>query len=98
MELNIVCEMEKQMKAMDELHRKMIKDPKVDWDSEKRKLSFTRHLINGTPAPKDVVFPVVHSRSVDVSWSCDEEELDGEEKKELVYCVEVKKAVESECG
>ena len=98
MELSIVCEMEKQMKAMDELHRRKIADLKVEWDSEKRKLSFTKHLINGAPVPKDVVLPAVHSLSVDVSWSCDEEELNEEERKELVYCVEVKKATVSEEG
>ena len=99
MELNIVCEMEKQRKAMDELRRRKIADLKVEWDSEKRKLSFTRHLINGAPVPKDVVFPTVHNTSVDVSWNCDgEEELNEEDKKELVYCVEVKKASISEGG
>ena len=99
MELNIVCEMEKQRKAMDELHRRKIADLKVEWDSEKRKLSFTRHLINGAPVPKDVVFPAVHNTSADVSWDCDEEEeLNEEDKKELTFCVEVKKATESESG
>ena len=57
MELNIVCEMEKQMKAMDELHRRKIADLKIQWDSEKRKLSFTRHLINGAPFPKRCCVP-----------------------------------------
>ena len=61
MELNIVCEMEKQMKAMDELHRRKIADLRISWDNEKRKLSFTRHLINGAPVPKDTVFPAVHN-------------------------------------
>ena len=98
MELNIACEMEKQMKAMDELHAKVMKDLKIEWDSEKRKLSFTRHLINGAPVPKDVVFPIIYNISVDVSWNCGEEELSEEERKELVYCVGVKKAAENEEG
>ena len=99
MELNIVCEMEKQRKAMDELRRRMIKDLKVEWDSEKRKLSFTRHLINGAPVPKDVVFPTILNTSADISWSCDdEEELNEENKKELVYCVEMEKTAENESG
>ena len=97
MELNIVCEMEKQMKAMNELHRKMMKDLRIEWDNEKRKLSFTRHLINGAPVPKDVVFPAVLNTSADVSWSCDDEEgLSEEDKKDLAYCAEVKKAAENE--
>ena len=94
MELSIVCEMEKQRKALDELYKRKMKNLNVEWDSEKRKLSFTRHLINGAPVPKDVIFPSVLYRSVDVSWSCDEEELD--EEKELIYCVEMKKFSESE--
>ena len=85
--MNIVCEMEKQMKAMDELHRRRkIADLKIEWDNEKRKLSFTKHLINGAPVPKDVVFPAVYNKGVDVSWNCDEErELSEEDKKELTY-------------
>ena len=68
--MNIVCEMEKQMKAMDELHRRRkIADLKIEWDNEKRKLSFTKHLISGAPVPGDVVFPAVHNASIDVSWS-----------------------------
>ena len=98
MELNIVCEMEKQRKAMDELHRRMLKALKVDWNSEKRKLSFTRHLINGAPIPKDVVFPAVCCASANVSWSCNEKELSETDKKELVYCVKVKKVSENEEG
>ena len=55
MELNIAGEMGKQMKAMDKLHRRMIADLRIEWDNEKRKLSFTKSLINGAPVPKDVV-------------------------------------------
>ena len=98
MELNIVCEMEKQMKAMDELHRRMITGLKIEWDNEKRKLSLTRHLVSGAPVPKDVVFPITHSRSADVSWNCDEEELCEEDKKKVAYSVEVKKITENEDG
>ena len=98
MELNIVCEMEKQRKTMNELHEKMIADLRIEWDNEKRKLSFIGHLINGSPIPNDVVFPAVYCTSVDVSWSCEDEELDEDYKKNLVYRVEVKKATESGGG
>ena len=42
MELNIVCSMEEQRRTMEELHRMMMTDLKVEWDSEGRKLSFTK--------------------------------------------------------
>ena len=42
MELNIVCSMEEQRRTMEELHRMMMTDLKVKWDSEGRKLSFTK--------------------------------------------------------
>ena len=45
-----------------------------------------------------LLFPVVHSTTVDVSWNCDEEELSEEERKELVYCVELKKVTGGERG
>ena len=57
MELNIVCSMEKQRRTMEELHRAMMTDLKVEWDSEERKLSFTRTLFNGAPVPRNVKFP-----------------------------------------
>ena len=66
-------EMEKQMKAIGKLHRRKLTNLKIVWDSEKRKLSFTKHLINGAPVPKDIVLPAVYNRGVEVSWSCDEE-------------------------
>ena len=34
--------------------------------------------------------------TVDISWNCEEDEPREEERKELVYCVEVKKATEGE--
>ena len=38
------------------------------------------------------MFPAVYSTSIDVSWSCEEEEeREQEDKKELVYCVGLKK-------
>ena len=44
------------------------------------------------------MFPVVHNTTVDVSWNCNEEGLSKEERKELVYCVEVKKTTGGERG
>ena len=93
MEMSIVCEMEKQMKVIDEFHRRMIAGLNIEWSNEKRKLSFTKRLINGAPVPKDVEFPAVLNTSVDVSWSCDE--LCKEDRERLVYCVEAKKATEN---
>ena len=40
MELNVVCEMEKQMKAMDELHRRKTTDLSAGWDTESRETVF----------------------------------------------------------
>ena len=44
-ELNIVCEMEKQMKAMNELHKRKVTDLRIKWDSKKRGLSFTKSVM-----------------------------------------------------
>ena len=71
MELNIVSEMNKQRRTMEELHRAMMTDLKVEWDSSERKLSFTRTLFNGAPVPSNVKFPSVSSGGMDISWECD---------------------------
>ena len=56
MELNLVCSMEEQRRTMEELHRAMMTDLKIGWDSEGRKLSFTRALFNGAPVPSNISF------------------------------------------
>ena len=97
MELNLVCSMEEQRRAMEELHKMMMTDLKIEWDSEGRKLSFTRTLINGAPIPNNITFPSVRSRGIDISWDCDLSRMSEEDKK-VTYVVEVKKGVEEERG
>ena len=98
MELNLVCEMEEQRKTMEELHKTMMTDLKVGWDSEGRKLSFTRTLFNGVPIPSGVSFSSVLSQGVSVSWACDESKLGEEDKGKVKYSVEIKKGSEDEKG
>ena len=57
MELNLVCSMEEQRRTMEELHRTMMTDLKIGWDSEGKKLSFTRTLFNGAPVPSNIFIP-----------------------------------------
>ena len=98
MELNIVCSMEEQRRTMEELHRMMMTDLKVGWDSEGRKLSFTKTLFNGAPIPNNITFPSVLSRGMEISWDCDLSRMSEEDKKRVTYVVEVKKGVEEERG
>ena len=96
MELSIVCSMEEQRRTMEELHRMMMTDLKIVWDSEERKLSFTRTLFNGAPIPNNITFPSVLSRGTDISWDCDLSRMSEEDKKKVTYVVEVKKGTEEE--
>ena len=48
-------------------------------NSERRRLSFTRHLADGMLVTKDVVCLVMHN-----TWNCGEEEEVGEEDKKKV--------------
>ena len=94
MELNIVCSMEEQRRTMEELHRTMMTDLKVGWDSEERKLSFTRTLFNGAPVPSNISSPSISSRGMEISWECDLSKLNEEDKRKVKYVVEVKKGTE----
>ena len=96
MELNLVCSMEEQRRTMEELHRTMMTDLKIVWDSEGRKLSFTRTLFNGAPIPSNITFPSVLSRGMDISWDCDLSRMSEEDKKKVTYVVEIKKGTEEE--
>lgn len=94
MELNLVSEMEKQRKTMENLHRTIMTDLKIGWDNEERKLSFTRSLFNGGPDVKNVNFPGVFSRNVEVVWECDESEMNENDKAKIKFIVETKKKSE----
>ena len=96
MELNIVCSMEEQRRTMEELHRMMMTDLKIVWDSEGRKLSFTRTLFNGAPIPSNITFPSVLSRGMEISWDCDLSRMSEEDKRKVTYVVEMKKGAEEE--
>lgn len=94
MELSIVSEMERQRRAMEEVHKMMMTDLKIKWDDEKRKLSFVRSLVNGAPVPQDISFPTVTCRKIEMSWNVNKDMLESEDAKDLKYTVEMKKS----CG
>lgn len=92
MELNIVSGIGKQKTAIEEMHKMMITDLKINWDSESRKLSFVKNLINGAFVPYNISFPVVMSKRVEIAWDYNEASIERDDKEELKYVVEVKKA------
>ena len=97
MELNVVSEIEKRAKMIEKLCREKVTDLSIGWNSEKRKLFFTRNLISEFSVPENVTFSNVSGIDADVSWSCkNEEELSDEDKKDLLYCVEIKIVTENE--
>ena len=96
MELNIVCSMEKQRKAMEELHKAMMTDLRIMWDKDGRRLSFTRTLINGAPVPSNISFTSILSKGVGISWSCDLSRMSEEDKPKVRYAVQMKEASDEE--
>ena len=98
MELNLVCSMEGQRRTMEELHRTMMTDFKIGWDSEERKLSFTRTLFNGAPISNNITFSSVLNREIEISWVCDLNRMSEEDQRKVKYAVEAKKGVDEERG
>ena len=96
MELILVSSMEEQRRTMEELHRMMMTGLKVGWDSEKRKLTFTRTLFNGAPIPGNISFSSVLTREMKISWDCDLSRMSEEDQRKVKYVVEMKKGVEEE--
>ena len=89
MKLNLVCSMKEQREKMEELHKTMMTDLKIEWDSEERKLSFTRTLFNGAPIPRNIIFPSILTREMEISWDCYLRMSEEDKKVECV--VEMKK-------
>lgn len=85
---------EAQIRAMKELHEARTTDLVFYWDDADRRILFKKRLINGVPDLSDIRFSNVFGKSIDISWSCDEDELDEEDKKELKFVVEAKKATD----
>ena len=92
MELNLVSEMERQRRIAEEVHATKMTGVNIGWDSEERKLSFTKYIFNGVPTPGDLVLSNVASRRFALAWDCDESEMSEEDKEALSYVVEVKKS------
>lgn len=91
MELNLVCEMEKQLRTMEKLHKCRLSGLHMAWNSETRELTFAQNLFNGVPVPYNIEFPSVLGKSLDISWSCDGDDLSEEDKASSKYVVEMKK-------
>lgn len=96
MELNLVSEMEKQRRTMENLHRMTMKDLKIGWDCDKRKLSFTRNLFNGVPIPRNAEFHLVLGKRFGISWDCDESRLNEGDRGSIKFVVEAKKAADED--
>lgn len=94
MELNIVSEMEKQCRALSQVHKMEMADLEIGWDSEGRKLSFSRHLFNGAPVPRNIRLSRMVGEGVEISWDCDESKMDKEDT--IVFTVEARKGDEKE--
>lgn len=86
MELSIASEMEEQRKEIDKLLRTRMRDLKIEWNGEMRKLSFTKNSFSGEARVKDVSVKAVSWNELEVSWETSDEEKDNEVK----YSVEIK--------
>ena len=90
MELNLVSKMEEQRKTIEELHMTEMTDLKIGWDSEERKLSFTKALFNGAPIPTNIKFSKVTEKGLDISWDCDVSKIGEKSMPSVAYVVEMK--------
>lgn len=96
MDLNLVSEMEEQRREMEKLHGTLMTDLKVGWDSEKRKLSFTKTLFNGAHVPNNVSFPSILNKEIKIAWECDDSGLNDEDKKKIKFIVKMKVTTDGE--
>ena len=85
MELNLVSEMEGQRRALEELRRMVMTGLRVTWDSESRKLAYTKTLISGAPVPSNVRTASNVLWEVNIAWECNiskiPKEMKGKEVK-----------------
>ena len=87
---DLVREMEKQRKIMEELQRTELMDLKIGWDAKERKLSFSRTLFNGKPILNNIMVKSVTSDSITLTWDLADEgvsyyqiEVDGGKERDV---------------
>lgn len=88
-----IKEVEKQITLSNEFREMKMTDLKFYWDNVSRVITIKRHLFNGVPDLIRIEFSNVFSKSIDISWICDESNLSEEDKKEMSFVVEMKKAL-----
>lgn len=96
LDLNLVCEMKEQLRTVEELCKIMMPSVKIEWDGHAKELSYTKCLFNGGPIPNSISFPAILSRKIDISWDCNLDEINNEDRKKIKYVVEVKKGNDDE--
>ena len=83
-----VSKINKNKKEMKKIINELMKNIKIDFNKEEKKIEFTEYYFNGISIPKDIQFNNISSNSFQISWKYDEDNLDN---KLIKFRVELRK-------
>ena len=86
--LSYVSKINKNKKEMKKIFNELVKNIKIDFNKEEKKIEFTEYYFNGISIPKDIQFNNISSNSFQISWKYDEDNLDN---KLIKFRVELRK-------
>jgi len=86
--LSYVSKIAKNKKEMKKLFNELIKNIKIDFNKEEKKIKFIEYYFNGISIPKDIQFNNITSNSFQISWKYDEDNL---VNKQIMFRVELRK-------
>ena len=74
--LSYVSKINKNKKEMKKIFNELMKNIKIDFNKEEKKIEFSEYYFNGISIPKDVQFNNISSNSFQISWKYEEDNLD----------------------
>ena len=93
--LAYVSNINKSIKQMNHLTNEFIKNLKISFEEEQRKIIYKEYIFNGLPVPKNIKCEDISSNNFKLKWEIDEDKINKLDNDKIKYKVEIKKKVEN---
>ena len=88
--MSYISEMNKNKKKMNILNNILIKNMKIKFDEQNKRILFDYYYFNGIPSPTDIEIKNIQHLSFEVNWKFDYKSFDLD-KNEIKFILEIKK-------
>ena len=93
--LAYVSNINKSIKQMNHLTNEFIKNLKISFDEEQRKIIYKEYIFNGFPVPKNIKCEDISCKKFKLKREIDEDKINKLDKDKIKYKVEIKEKVEN---